>query len=505
MSERDHAVSADEGEGRRFLTFRVDERLYAVPADQVSEVIRVPPVSRVPQAPPSLLGLANLRGAVLPVASLRRLLGRPGDDDRPEMRAIVLDGGAPAALVVDRVEALLTVAPDRIETRQAVLAARDEERLQGAFQAGADGEPIRILDVRALLETAFVPRERTARAGRPAQGHRGAPSGAADAVDHPKLVTFEVAGQNFALPLTLVREILPAPERATAVPHGDGPILGVAAYRDTLLPLLSLRVLLGLGGSADAGFVPKVIVTRVRGALVGLVADRMQTVLPADPARIEPIPPVLAARTGGEARIEAIYRGEGLISILAPERLFREEVMQRLGTGRAGAGERDEGTGPTGVEESRFVVFRLGDEEFGLPVEAVDEVARLPDRITRVPRTPAFLEGVVNLRGEVLPVVDQRRRFDMPPSDAGEGRRLLVVRTQLHRAGLIVDAVSGILPVTRDGIEPAPDLTGETNRLVHGVVNLEAAGRIVLLLDPAELLSRAERGLLDAFAGETAR
>jgi purine-binding chemotaxis protein CheW len=151
------------------------------------------------------------------------------------------------------------------------------------------------------------------------------------------------------------------------------------------------------------------------------------------------------------------------------------------------------------------VVFRLGDEEFGLPVEAVDEVARLPERITRVPRTPAFLEGVVNLRGEVLPVVDQRRRFDMPPSEAGEGRRLLVVRTQRHRAGLIVDGVLGVLPVARDAIEPAPDLTGEANRLVHGVVNLEAAGRMVLLLDPAELLSRAERGLLDAFAGETTR
>jgi purine-binding chemotaxis protein CheW len=434
------------------------------------------------------------------VASLRRLLGRPEAGEPATMRAVVLDGGAPAALVVDRIEALVTVAADRVETRQAVLAARDEERLQGAFQTGADGEPIRILDVRALLATAFVPRERAAR---PAPAPR--PGAAAETVEHPKLVTFEVAGQDFALPLRLVQEIVPAPERSTAVPHGDGPVLGVTAYRDTLLPLLCLRALLGLATAPAGAPAPKVIVTRVRGALVGLVADRMRTILPADPERIEPIPPVLAARTGGEARIEAIYRGEGLVSILAPERLFREDVMQRLGTGREGAGERDDGTGRPAEEEGRFVVFRLGDEEFGLPVEAVDEVARLPERITRVPRTPAFLEGIVNLRGEVLPVVDQRRRFDMPPSEAGEGRRLLVVRTQRHRAGLIVDGVLGVLPVARDAVEPAPDLTGEANRLVHGVVNLEAAGRIVLLLDPAELLSRAERGLLDAFAGETAR
>ena len=67
-------------------------------------------------------------------------------------------------------------------------------------------------------------------------------------------------------------------------------------------------------------------------------------------------------------------------------------------------------------------MFRLGDDEFGLPIEAVDEVARVPDQITRLPKTPKFLEGVVNLRGEVLPVVDQRRRFDMPAL-GGAGRR----------------------------------------------------------------------------------
>ena len=66
-------------------------------------------------------------------------------------------------------------------------------------------------------------------------------------------------------------------------------------------------------------------------------------------------------------------------------------------------------------------MFRLGDDEFGLPIDAVDEVARVPDQITRVPKTPKFLEGVVNLRGEVLPVVDQRRRFDMPELATGRG------------------------------------------------------------------------------------
>jgi purine-binding chemotaxis protein CheW len=157
------------------------------------------------------------------------------------------------------------------------------------------------------------------------------------------------------------------------------------------------------------------------------------------------------------------------------------------------------------AQQLQFLAFRLGDDEFGLPIEAIDEVARLPEQITRVPKAPKFLEGVINLRGEVLPVVDQRRRFDMAASENPQARRLIVLRSERHRAGVIVDSVSEVLRCDADSIEEAPDLTGEATRLVRGVVNLAAQDRIVLLLDPAELLTRAERGLLDAFQPRAAQ
>jgi len=149
-------------------------------------------------------------------------------------------------------------------------------------------------------------------------------------------------------------------------------------------------------------------------------------------------------------------------------------------------------------KERMFLVFRLGADEFGLPVEAVDEVGEVPSQITRLPKTPKFLEGVVNLRGDVLPVIDQRRRFEMPVGE-GERRRLVVVRTERHRAALIVDGLSDVLRVPEDAVEPPPELTEQIARLVRGVINLEQSQRIVLVLDPAELLTPAERGRLDAF------
>ena len=172
--------------------------------------------------------------------------------------------------------------------------------------------------------------------------------------------------------------------------------------------------------------------------------------------------------------------------------------MRRLGNGQSESSQATPGTVQQ-QEQRQFLVFRLGNDEFGLPIDAVDEVGEVPAQITRLPKTPKFLEGVVNLRGDVLPVVDQRRRFDMPASSEEGRRRLVVVRTDRHRAGLIVDSVSDVLRVPASSVEPPPDLTDEIGRLVRGVINLEESRRIVLVLDPSELLTPAERGRLDAF------
>ncbi|WP_395672717.1 chemotaxis protein CheW [Inquilinus sp.] len=490
---------------RRFLTFRSGTDLYALPAEEVLEIIHVPPVAHVPQATKSLMGLANLRGDVLPVASLASLLGRGRADAAPTSRAIVLAGASPVALAVDAVEALVTVEARQVETRQSKLAAGPGERLHGAFKVeGRQAAIAKVLDIQFMLAAAFVARSRPRRGPASGPGAPVASPAPEDAGSRQQLVTFDVAGQEFALALDAVEEIVPGAERVTAIPHSEALIRGVTPYRDTLLPLFSLRGLLGFAPATEAAGREKIIVSTIGGVLVGLVADRMRSIIAADRELVEPLPPVLAARMGGESRVHSIYRaddGSRLVSILAPDRLFQEDVMQRLGGGDRPAAPAREAAG----QELEFVVFRLGEDEFGLPIDVVDEIARVPDRITRVPKAPKFLEGVINLRGDVLPLVDQRRRFDMPKLAAGAGRHVVVVRTERHRAGLIVDSVSGVLRVAADTIEPAPDLTGEATRLVHSVVNLEAAGRLVLLLDPAELLSRSERSLLDAFASKTKR
>lgn len=486
----------DAERGARYLTFRSEGRLYAVIADKVSEVVRMTPLARVPHAPKSLLGLTNLRGAVVPVAGMRSLLGRSEVAVSDRSRLVVLGGTTPVALAVDEVASLETVDVRTVKTSEIEMSAEADERLDGIFQTKSG--VTKILDIDALLARAF-PRQPTARRSL-GSATNAATDAPASVVVVRRLVTFLVAGQEYALSLDTVREIVLAPDDMTQVPGSDEAVRGVMAYRDGLLPLLSLRVLLGIGAEIG-GNNKTVIVAAVGGVIVGLLADSARAILSADPQLVEPAPKVLSARAGGEAKIQEIYRaGHGrLISILVAEAMFREDIMTKLSQATAEVAAVGRTVTDTKTAELRFLVFRLDGNEFALPIDAVDEVARVPDQITKLPKTPKFLEGAVNLRGAVLPVIDQRRRFDMSPSDGGASRRLVVVRSGDHRAGLIVDGVTEVLRCGAETIQPAPDLTGDALSLVGSVINLGGTGRMILLLDPSELLSPAERGLLNSF------
>lgn len=149
-------------------------------------------------------------------------------------------------------------------------------------------------------------------------------------------------------------------------------------------------------------------------------------------------------------------------------------------------------------EVLQLVTFRLGNEEFSLDILRVQEIIRHMD-LTRVPRTPEFVDGVINLRGRVIPVLDLRKRFGLPAGERTNDTRIIVVDVDDRTVGLKVDAVSEVLRLPSDTVEPPPAIvTGTESEYIKGVGKLD--GRLLILLDVARILSRTERDALGGVA-----
>ena len=136
---------------------------------------------------------------------------------------------------------------------------------------------------------------------------------------------------------------------------------------------------------------------------------------------------------------------------------------------------------PQPTESSQWVSFRLGDEEYGVEIAVVHEIVMLGET-TRVPGAPNYVRGLINLRSEVIPVVDMRRRFGMPDQSPTEETRVVVVDVQGKRVGMIVDAVNEVLRAPLDHvIPPPPAITGSGHEYVTGLLAVD--DRLLILLD----------------------
>lgn len=150
---------------------------------------------------------------------------------------------------------------------------------------------------------------------------------------------------------------------------------------------------------------------------------------------------------------------------------------------------------PTVSSPLQLVSFVIDGEEFGIDILKVQEIIR-PVPITRVPKAPPFVEGVINLRGRIVPVIDARRRFGLPARAADDDSRIVVVELEDRTVGFVMDAVREVIRVDRSVIEPPPELAvGIDADYIRGVAKLD--DRLVILLDVERVLADDELDVLD--------
>ena len=153
------------------------------------------------------------------------------------------------------------------------------------------------------------------------------------------------------------------------------------------------------------------------------------------------------------------------------------------------------------IELAQLVAFGVGSGEYALDIMRIKEIIN-PVAVTPIPKAPHFIEGVIELRGAILPVVDVRKRFDLPPSPPVRAMKYLIVGIDVGETrmivGLVVDRVSEPLRVPKSEIKGAPQLTTAERAYFNGVVHHQ--GRMLMVLDVDALLSTNEKQVLSGMA-----
>ena len=306
-----------------------------------------------------------------------------------------------------------------------------------------------------------------------------------------QLVGFRLGAEEYAVEISRVQEIIRLPE-ITKIPKVPHFVEGVINLREKILPIISLRKKFNL---EDVGKINslRIIVVNLDGISTGIVVDSVSEVLRLPKDAIEPPPPILTGLDSQHLKgIGKLDDGKKILLLLDLPKLLtssEKKELSELTKNRRDNQDKDKKGDKKMTEEEQLVSFKIENEEFGVNIEEVQEIIRLPE-ITRVPQAPFFVEGVINLRGNIIPVIDLRKRFDLEATKKTNATRIVVTNVDNKTTGIIVDSVSEVLRLPKDAIEPPPPIVADIEaKYLRGIGKLDDGKRLLILLNLREILT----------------
>jgi len=502
MSIEELIVGGGEGQ---LVTFALSGEELAFPIGLVQEIVRPPVMTRVPNSPIYMDGIANLRGNILPVINLRERLGMEPREMDDATRVVVLDcDGTATGVIVDSVSEVLHIDAGIIEIPPDAVAGIEGQYLRGVAKIGQGKRLVMILAANMLIPEMVS--SSASGASRAFSGSaKGTEAGGAMALEEEELmVTFKLADEEFSIDIMQVQEIIRITE-ITSVPKAPPFVKGVMSLRNRLLPIIDLRARFGMDtagevecanqGDNDEIDARRIVVLDLDGVLTGIQVDSVSEVLRLPKSSIELPPSIINAEDASRLRgVGKLNKGERLLMLLDATRLLSGEERRAVAAaGGAALGQERMMESKEIEDEAQLVCFKIAHEEYGIDIMRVQEIIRI-EEITGVPKAPDFVEGIVNLRGNILPVMDMRTRFGLGKCERTEQNRIVVVSILGKTTGVIVDAVSEVLRIVKKDIESPPAVISSDvdRRFIAGLGKLDGGKRILMLLDVDSILSGQE-------------
>jgi purine-binding chemotaxis protein CheW len=443
-----------------FGSFLLGGEEFALPASSIREVVNFPAkITAIPLSPAFLEGVFTLRGMVIPVVNLGRLFdaGAPAADGS-ETIAIIDHEQVQVGILFGSIGEVLRVRPEQRST----LAYRNSDAhavIAGTILLGDGARLIQVLDAAALIRIENVPQVLALRAAARLQESRRRCQGA-----RRQCVSFRVAGSSFAFEMGAIQEIIRVPELSSSILNSKL-CLGRMNFRGSPVAVVDFATLLH-PAAPERVETPeqRVVIARIDDATIGFLVDSVDNIVSFFDDDVLPIPLLSKARAGMFGGCIS-QPGIGDIIYLDHKGIFSQTEIVDMRNGhdnlfRQEAGAQSKTNAQQGAAKARrqvYLTFAL-DSTFAVEIRQIREIIDFSDAVTTPPGMPSFMRGILNLRQQMISVIDLRCLYAMAPLEDMSTAKILVIERGAERYGLLVDTVANIMTIADSNRFPAPKM-----------------------------------------------
>lgn len=498
------AVQTASVEGAIFGTFFLEKTEFALPVSAIREVVNEPDqISSVPLCPPFVKGLFNLRGMIIPIIDLRIMLEFP---ERPAKAAgeeggkvaIIENGDRCIGLLFDRAgEVLNESAAGRVDIRANASGVKDIV-IDGVFKLDEGKRMVQILNPYELVNVERVPQSEAN--DFKANQHTSLGS-------RLSCVSFQLGHTNCAIDLRFVEEVRDMPPvESSLLAHGF--IIGTTNIRGSIIPVVDFRSFMGNQDAfkldSTALSHRKLLLLKTEAGQIGIMVYSIDSILPFFESDVLPFAKLALPRANivrgclvsPDDQLVMLLNHEKLLSdpsLVEPARTCQEVYANST---KVKADESNQLATSAQHERKTFILFSFSTC-FAMDTDVVSEVINRPDDLLEPPYALKFVEGIVNLRGELITLINLRLLYGLPPGSAQE-QKVLIFKHEAQKYAVLVDTVDEIVMTTTDRVsEDATQGFGNVVKLasddVSGVLHVprkDQENHMVMIMDPGALVRR---------------
>jgi purine-binding chemotaxis protein CheW len=480
-----------------FASFRLGSSELAISVSSLQEVVNFPDkISTIPLAPDYLTGIFNLRGVVIPIVDIGKMLGIDTESSTANKKiAVVSTQNVRIGMLFDSTSEILNVAPEAVcsyqdapEGNKAVI--RSVLKLEGGDRLVEVIEPsslLKIENIAAVIEHGKGPSEEATR----------------KKAKRCQCISFRAGGIEFGMEISAIREIVRVPEIKRSVLAVDY-CLGMVNLRGMIIPILDLQRFLKLGEPQTMDIEKKrIVVLKLDQVQVGFMVDSVDSIVTYFEDELLPIPLFQQDKMDMMAGMLPRPDGGNVLFLNEAKILTTSEIIE-ITRGHSSLYGKDDSriqtTKEASSERKPYISFKL-DYLLSARLSSIDEIAKVTEDIMKPPGYPNYVVGVMKMRGEVMMLIDLRAYYGMTPTENPANSRILVIKTAKGKMGLLVDTVESIDTVDEANKLQIPmilaqgaaaALRGDMREVVE-MTDLSGNKKTFMILDVPELMKRLEQ------------